>query len=72
MAAQGEEAQARALNERLMQVHDAMFVESNPIPVKYALARMELMESGIRLPLTVLDPAYHGQVDQALSAFDLL
>ncbi|MEC8429666.1 MAG: dihydrodipicolinate synthase family protein, partial [Pseudomonadota bacterium] len=47
-------------------------VESNPIPVKWAVAEMGLMQGGIRLPLTPLDSAYHQQVRDALSSAGLL
>lgn len=72
LAAEGKEAEAKALNDDLMAMHDAMFVESNPIPVKYALARMGLMQHGIRLPLTELATAYRGRVDEVLNSFGVL
>lgn len=52
MAENAEEA--RGLNNRLMPLHEKLFVEANPIPVKWAMAEMGLMGLGIRLPLTVL------------------
>lgn len=72
LAAEQDAAQAKSLNESLMSMHDAMFVESNPIPVKYALARMNLMQSGIRLPLTRLNTSYHAKVDEVLKSFSLI
>lgn len=72
LAAEGKADEAKALNQALMQMHDAMFVEANPIPVKYALARMGAMDAGIRLPLTPLSPDCHATVDAALKHFDLL
>lgn len=72
LAAEQDAAQAKSLNESLMPMHDAMFVESNPIPVKYALARMNLMQSGIRLPLTRLNTSYHAKVDEVLKSFSLI
>lgn len=72
LAAEQDAAQAKSLNESLMSMHDAMFVESNPIPVKYALARMNLMQSGIRLPLTPLNTSYHAKVDEVLKSFALI
>lgn len=72
LAAQGKVEEARAINARLADVHTAMFLESNPIPVKWALAKMGLMPNGIRLPLTQLDAKYHSQVEQALRAANLL
>ncbi|KDE38402.1 MAG: 4-hydroxy-tetrahydrodipicolinate synthase [Nitrincola lacisaponensis] len=62
----GEAEAARALQQRLMPLHTSLFVEANPIPVKWALAEMGLMQHGIRLPLTPLSPQYHDVVRQAL------
>ena len=56
----------QALNNELMPVHDAMFVESNPIPVKWACHAMGLIGQGIRLPLTVLDVDQRKRVEQAV------
>jgi 4-hydroxy-tetrahydrodipicolinate synthase len=53
-AVAGETEQARALNAVLDPLHQGLFVESNPIPVKWALAEMGLCQAGIRLPLTWL------------------
>lgn len=72
LALAGKADEARALNQQLMAVHNAMFVESNPIPVKWAVAEMGLMGNGIRLPLTPLDAAYHQQVRDALNGAGLL
>jgi 4-hydroxy-tetrahydrodipicolinate synthase len=72
LALAGSAAQARELNERLMPLHQAMFVESNPIPVKWAVAQLGLINTGIRLPLTPLSAPYHQQVQSALHAAGLL
>lgn len=53
----GDAATARGLNDKLMPLHKALFIESNPIPVKWALHEMGLIPDGIRLPLTWLSPA---------------
>jgi 4-hydroxy-tetrahydrodipicolinate synthase len=66
LAIAGKTDEARALNERLMPLHNAMFVESNPIPVKWAVQEMGLMAGGIRLPLTPLASEYHAQVRAAM------
>lgn len=65
-AARGEAALARAMNERLMPLHKALFLESNPIPVKWALHEMGLIPDGIRLPLTWLSSSCHEPLRQAL------
>lgn len=53
----GDAARARALDASINALHRDLFVESNPIPVKWALQQMGLIDSGIRLPLTPLSPA---------------
>lgn len=70
IAAKAEEA--RAINARLMPLHAAMFVESNPIPVKWAVEQLGLIQSGIRLPMTRLSAQYHQQVQSALQSAGLL
>jgi len=62
----GRHDEARALNERLMPLHQAMFVEANPIPVKWALQRLGLVGPGIRLPLTPLSQPLHATVEAAM------
>jgi 4-hydroxy-tetrahydrodipicolinate synthase len=62
----GNLAEARALNNQLMPLHTKLFVESNPIPTKWALMEMGRIQSGIRLPLTPLDAKFHDTVRAAL------
>jgi len=64
----GRHVQAAALNEKLMPLHLAMFVESNPIPVKWAVARLGLIGRGIRLPLTPLSERLEDEVLAAMRA----
>lgn len=71
-AIDGDETTARALDERLRPLHEALFCEANPIPVKWALYEMGWIDGGIRLPLTALDAQYHEQVRAALRAVDAL
>jgi 4-hydroxy-tetrahydrodipicolinate synthase len=61
-----EPQKARELNNRLMGLHRHLFVEANPIPVKWAVAAMKLMKHGIRLPLTPLPPEHHERVRAAM------
>lgn len=68
LALAGKAEEARAINQRLLPLHDAMFVESNPIPVKWAVEQLGLIQSGIRLPLTRLSLQYQAQVAAALHA----
>ncbi|WP_218421717.1 4-hydroxy-tetrahydrodipicolinate synthase [Stutzerimonas stutzeri] len=62
----GDAETARAINERLMPLHRALFLEANPIPVKWALHEMGLMGNGIRLPLTWLSQSYQELLRQAM------
>ena len=66
----GDAARARALDSRLRALHDALFVESNPIPTKWALAEMGLIGHAIRLPLTPLSAANQPAVRAALAALN--
>ncbi len=62
----GDAERAASLDERLAGLHRALFLESNPIPVKWALNAMGLIPDGIRLPLTWLTPHYQPAVREAL------
>ncbi|MHB8534956.1 MAG: 4-hydroxy-tetrahydrodipicolinate synthase [Sulfuricaulis sp.] len=64
----GREKEARAVDERLAGLHANLFLEANPIPVKWALNQMDLIKRGIRLPLTPLSSQYHESVRQAMRA----
>ena len=63
---------ALQLQDRLMPLHDALFVESNPGPVKYAASKLGLCTGETRLPLAPLAPASRKKVDEALSAVGLV
>jgi len=62
----GDRETASAINTRLQGLHESLFVESNPIPVKWALSEMGLIPAGIRLPMTPLASEHHETVRQAL------
>lgn len=62
----GDLATARTINFRLLSLHRHLFVEANPIPVKWACVEMGLIESGLRLPMTTLSPEHHERVRSAL------
>jgi len=62
----GDVAKAREANNRLLPLHRNLFLEANPIPVKWAAQQMGLIKGGIRLPLTPLSAAYHDQVREAM------
>lgn len=65
-ALSGNQAEAVEIDEYLQGLHKNLFVEANPIPVKWALAEMGLIGGGIRLPLTKLSTRYHDVVREAL------
>ena len=67
-AISGDADTARALNGQLADLHKAMFVESNPIPAKWAVAQQGLIGGGIRLPLVPLSTERHDEVRSALSS----
>jgi 4-hydroxy-tetrahydrodipicolinate synthase len=68
----GRPAEAAALDSRLAPLHHALFLEPNPIPVKWALEHMGLIGGGIRLPLTVLDAAQQPALRAVLQASSVL
>jgi 4-hydroxy-tetrahydrodipicolinate synthase len=67
-ALRGDRAGATQIDQRLVALHRNLFVESNPIPVKWAVARMGLMGGTLRLPLTELSPDFHAVVTESLFA----
>ena len=62
----GDIATAVAINNRVLPLHQKLFVEPNPVPVKWALAEMGLMPAGLRLPLVALSSDFHDTVRGAL------
>jgi len=67
LARNGEHVAAKALDESLQPLNTALFIESNPIPVKWAVAQMGLIEPHIRLPLTEYSKQYHAQMRAAMA-----
>jgi 4-hydroxy-tetrahydrodipicolinate synthase len=65
-ALRGDREGALRLDAPLRALHEALFVEANPIPVKWAMRQRGLIEGGLRLPLTELSETYHGRVRAAL------
>ncbi len=65
-AIQGDARRARELHMQLLSLHKLLFVESNPIPVKWALQRMGRIAAGMRLPLVPLAATHHAALEQAL------
>ena len=71
-ALKGDAETARRLNDMLMPLHTQLFIESNPIPAKWALYEMGLIKDGLRLPLTSLSTEYQPVVREALKQCGLL
>lgn len=71
-ATAGDSTAANAINKPIEKLHRDLFVESNPIPVKWALHRMGLIQAGIRLPLTWLSAAHEPAVTAAMREAGLI
>jgi len=71
-ALSGNAEQAREIDSKLAALHRDLFLEANPIPVKWALFEMGLIPDGIRLPLTVLSTQYHEPVRNALKQAEVI
>jgi dihydrodipicolinate synthase/N-acetylneuraminate lyase len=72
LAAEGKWEEAEQLNEELLPLHRALFVSSNPMPVKWALAQMGKIDSGIRLPLVPLNDTEAEPLRVALQQLGLI
>ena len=66
-ALSGDRTKAEAINQRLVKLHSDLFVEPNPIPVKWLLADMGLIQAHLRLPLTPMSEKYHSRLREALA-----
>jgi 4-hydroxy-tetrahydrodipicolinate synthase len=69
LALAGHWEEAEAIDRRLSELNRVLFIEANPIPVKWAMAQQGMIESGIRLPLTTLSEEHHAAVRGALEAY---
>ena len=67
----GDFPKARSHNNKLLGLHRHLFVEANPIPVKWVLQQMGLIEGGIRLPLTSLSSSFHDLLRGAMEQADI-
>ncbi|MDX1656510.1 MAG: 4-hydroxy-tetrahydrodipicolinate synthase [Candidatus Competibacteraceae bacterium] len=68
----GDRRRAQALDDRLSALHQALFLEANPIPVKWAVAQLGLMPEGIRLPMTPRSESCHEPVRRAMAQAGVL
>lgn len=71
-ALSGDQAQAESMNNQVANLHNILFCESNPIPVKWALYEMGLIGTGIRLPLTPLAEQYRAPLREDLKAASII
>ena len=71
-AVAGNAKQAMEIQRKLMPVHKQLFVQANPIPLKWAMQRMGLCGGALRLPMTPLEAQFEAQVEDALRAAGLL
>lgn len=71
-ALQNNADKANSIDNELAALHKAMFLESNPIPVKWALYKMGLIENGIRLPLTCLAEKFQPELEMLLKQMNLI
>lgn len=71
-ALDGNKEDCLVLNEQLMSLHQLMFIESNPIPAKWALNRMGLMGNEIRMPLTRLSTEHHQALEHSMAMLQLI
>ena len=72
LATAGERDSARALDAKLLGLHQALFLESNPIPAKWAVRRLGLIEDGIRLPMTWLSEEFRPRVEAAMRQAEVM
>ncbi len=68
----GDTEQAHTIDQQLKPLYSALFVESSPIPIKWALLQMQKIAAGIRLPLTPLDEKFQHSLQQLLLKMNLL
>ncbi len=71
LALAGDFAGAEQIDLRLRDLNEKLFVEPNPIPVKWAMAELGMMQNGIRLPLTPLSAQFHDAVRAAIAKAEL-
>lgn len=72
LATDGDHAACLKLQDQLMPLHELLFVESNPIPVKWALSKMGLIGGDLRLPLTPLSTVHHEAMEKVLKNLELI
>jgi len=71
MALSGKVDKAKEMDSELTSLHEGLFIETSPIPVKWALNKLGRIPQGIRLPLTVLDKRYEPEIELILNKIGL-
>ncbi len=71
LALAGKGVEAKAVDDKLALLHENLFLQANPVPVKWALQTMGKLGKGIRLPLVELDAQYHVKLREALAAAEI-
>ena len=71
-AAKNNSSEGNKIRDSLQKINKLLFLESNPIPVKYALNLMGLIDVGIRMPLTWLDEKFHSEIQNELKLLNLI
>lgn len=72
LAMDGDHAGCLRLHDQLMPLHELMFIQANPIPVKWVMNKMGLMSGEIRLPLTELSENHHQELEKVLKNLELI
>ena len=72
LAVAGQRGAAKALDAKLLGLHQSLFLESNPIPAKWAVRRLGLVDDGIRLPMTWLSDEFHPRVEAAMRQAEVM
>ena len=70
--AMNDDEEGSVINEKISEINRILFLESNPIPVKYALYLMGFIKLCIRLPLTILDEKFHEELKNELKQLELI
>ena len=71
-ALDNSQAECLRIHEILLPLHQSLFVEANPIPVKWVLSRMGMIKNELRLPLTPLSEQYHAALEEVIRKLDLI
>jgi 4-hydroxy-tetrahydrodipicolinate synthase len=71
-ALDGDHAECLRLNEQLMPIFELLFIETNPIAIKWAASRMGLMENELRMPLTCLSKEHHEPLEKVMEHLELI